>query len=212
MDKRLELKFQGTPEQLDQFQTLLAHAGGEWVPDEPVQTTFPWGAIPWTDRWLTFGDSRIRFRQYPYRKEVLEVDTIYTVAKPHRPVSVDEFNRHVVVFAEFARSQADACGVTVLGPRVPLIELTKSTSFAAAQLAEEFVQSINHSPPRLPDQKSWRAFAIRAYRDEAIPDSDLVQDWLEQNGVNHERSRSLVVEYVNAIKVLSENEEMSGSR
>lgn len=212
MDERNELVFRGLQAKLDDFVARLSSAGGLWVHDpksDPSASRLG-RALPgvsFTGPADSGGAAGPRLVLAPRAAGELYVATITAGDRPTRPLAADEYNGHLAAFAAFAVPHAQVAGVEMVGPGRRKIKLREYTTPAAAALAERFLSQVNSAHPHALDRKRWRAFAIRAYQDGAIPDRAVIHDWLAGQGWDESGIGPLTDDYEAALELLSEYDE-----
>jgi hypothetical protein len=211
MDGRDELRFRGDQTALEDLASRLATAGGDWVRDfdaEAVAASVLGRPAPGY-RFLhrkSQSDADAQLRLSPRTSAEMDA-TVVPVGRPGYPFTPTEWNQYLADFAAFAAPHARAARVQVVGPAPRRVDLAAHTSFATAALAEQFRSADDPANLKPSDRSRWRAFAVRAYRDDRPPADDVIRDWLTQHGWTAAQIEPLLAEYDGAFQLLQEYEE-----
>jgi hypothetical protein len=211
MDGRNDLRFRGDQTSLEDFASRLAAAGGDWVRDfdaEAVAASVLGRPAP---GYRFFhrkpqSDPDAQLRLSPRNSAEMDA-TVVPVGRPGYPFTPAEWNHFLADFAAVADPHARAARVQVVGPAPRRVELADHTTFTTAALAEQFRSAADPANLTASDRSRWRAFTVRAYRDDRPPSDDVIRDWLTQHGWSAAQIEPLLADYDGAFQLLQEYEE-----
>lgn len=218
MDGRDELSYSGDRAALEDFVARLTAAGGAWIRDTAADATLAQvlGRLhpDRADRLLGFhflhqtpyGGADAQLRLSAPSAGVMRT-AVVPVGRPGYAFSPDEWNHLLADFAAHAAPHARAARVEVDGPGPRPVNLTQHTTLATAMSAEMFRSAADPANLTTADHARWRAFTVRAYRDDRPPAADVLREWLSQHGWTAAQIDPLLAEYEDAFQLLHEYEE-----